>query len=155
MKKLSGRSGFTLAELLASMLIMLLASGLVVQTLTLAVQQYQSRIQANDAQEYYTQIAEVLRGYLEVQTTAKVNSSNILDGFPKTDNNGTTTLPATVAAEITVSVKGTTSVNGTDYVDYYTVSVTITPPGNSSNKLVNSSFIVRPILNHVEIELSP
>ena len=149
MKKLSGRSGFTLAELLASMLIMLLASGLVVQTLTLAVQQYQSRIQANDAQEYYTQIAEVLREYLEVQTTAKRNSSNILDGFPKTDNNGTTTLPATVAAEITVSVKGTT------YVDYYTVSVTITPPGNSSNKLVNSSFIVRPILNHVEIELSP
>ena len=66
--RVSGRGGFTLAEMMAAMLIMLIASGLIAQTMAFAVQQTRKQYDTDDAQQAYTELVTAIRADLEYAT---------------------------------------------------------------------------------------
>ena len=66
--RVSGRGGFTLAEMMAAMLIMLIASGLIAQTMTFAAQQTKKQYDTDDAYRAYADLVTAIRADLEYAT---------------------------------------------------------------------------------------
>ena len=67
-KRMAERGGFTLAEMMAAMLIMLIASGLIAQTMAFAVQQTRKQYDTDEAQQAYTELVTAIRADLEYAT---------------------------------------------------------------------------------------
>ena len=87
-KRMAERGGFTLAEMMAAMLIMLIASGLIAQTMAFAVQQTKKQYDVDKAERIYAETVAAVREKVETAQSANVlNGALIVDGEPMTVDN--------------------------------------------------------------------
>ena len=87
-KRMAERGGFTLAEMMAAMLIMLIASGLIAQTMAFAVQQTKKQYDVDKAERIYAETVAAVREKVETAQSANfLKDALIVDGEPMTVDN--------------------------------------------------------------------
>ena len=80
-KKLSGQTGFSLGELLAATLILLLASQVLAQGITFAVRMYNESLTISHGKQLCSTLTNVVETELRYTTSIKIDSSNTLQNY--------------------------------------------------------------------------
>lgn len=83
-RKLRGTGGFSFLELMVCTLILLLSTGVILQTLTLATAQFQKRTRNSEAELLCDMLAQAVQEYLTYATKVTSDSSSYLVGFYST-----------------------------------------------------------------------
>ena len=87
-KRMAERGGFTLAEMMAAMLIMLIASGLIAQTMAFAVQQTKKQYDVDKAERIYAETVAAVREKVETAQIVNIFKDDlIVDGELMTVDN--------------------------------------------------------------------
>ena len=141
-RRVSGRGGFTLAEMMAAMLIMLIASGLIAQTMTFAAQQTKKQYDTDDAYRAYADLVTAIRADLEYATGE----------FDFDIDNYTT--PDDLDFAIKINDKDENDPTPTPDADNGSVIVEVTITKKNGGELLKRTFTVIPADAKLTIKLS-